>query len=196
MITLYGRRNSSNTAKIYWALDALGLTYDLRETGRGYAPTDTPSYRRLHPHGKVPALEVNGGAIWESHSILRYLGAEYDTPLWPTDPVARAQADAWMDWIATALVPPLGRYRKAEDAEKATLFSPVAAAFTALDTRLCETPWIAGETMTLADIAAAPAVHRWFLISAPRPALHGLGAYRDRLRMCEGYRAHVEAALD
>lgn len=192
---LYGRRSSSNSAKVFWALAEMGLEYDLRETGGHFGGTDAPAYRAIHPHGKVPCLELAGGAVWESHAILRFLGRTTPGPLWPEAPLARATVDAWMDWGATALVPPLGRYRKAAEREKTVHLPNVIKVFQALEDNLTEGAFIAGPGLTLADISLAPAVHRWFLIADERPALPRLTAYRQRLRSLPGYRTHIEAQL-
>ncbi|MGR3375353.1 glutathione S-transferase family protein [Salipiger abyssi] len=192
---LYGRRNSSNSAKVFWALAEMGLEYDLRETGGRFGGTDTPAYRTLHPHGKVPCLELAGGAVWESHAILRFLGGTHPGPLWPEAPLLRAAADAWMDWGATALVPPLGRYRKAPEADKAAHLPAVIKAFQSLEENLAEGAFITGAELTLADMSLAPAVHRWFLIADAQPTLPRLSAYHQRLRGLSGYRTHIEGPL-
>ncbi len=199
MITLYARRDSSNSAKVLWLLDELGQAFDLRLTGGKFGGTDTPQFRKLNPFGKVPALELEDGrGLFESQAILRYLAAE-DSPgaLWPEEPVARARVDGWMDWLTTALVPPLGRYRKAAPADRAPLLDAVTAAFTALDAQLRAEgfDYIAGNDLTLADLCAAPAVHRWFLITDPRPDLPALAAYHARLRGHDTYLRHIEAVI-
>ncbi len=47
----------------------------------------------VNPVGKVPVLEVDGFAIWDTLAIAEYLAETYpDKQLWPRDPMARARA--------------------------------------------------------------------------------------------------------
>lgn len=194
MLTLYGRRDSSNSAKVFWLLDELGLECPLVLTGGKFGGTDAPDYRAIHPFGKVPALRIGPDGLFESQAILRYLATAHPGPLWPENALHRGRIDGWMDWVATALVPPLGRYRKAKGDRTAQL-EAATAAFAALDAELRGRDYIAADHLTLADICAGGAVHRWFLITDPRPDLPALAAYRDRLRARPFYRKHVEEAL-
>jgi len=74
--------------------------------GGSFGGLNEPSFRVLNPHGRVPVLQDGDTAIWESHTIVRYLAARYgDGSLWPADPLARAQMDEWMDWAQTAFQP-------------------------------------------------------------------------------------------
>ncbi len=43
-----------------WTLEELGLTYQLALIDLFGGEGDTPAYRRIHPHGSVPALEIDG----------------------------------------------------------------------------------------------------------------------------------------
>ena len=68
------------------------------------AGLDTPAFRAMNPHGRIPVIDDDGLVIWESNSIIRYLGAEYSNGrLWDPDPAARSLADRWLDrGLATA----------------------------------------------------------------------------------------------
>lgn len=201
MLEIYGRRDSSNCAKVFWALDELSVAYRLIERGGRFGGTAEAGYRALNPHGKVPTIVDEEAVIWESNAILRYLGDRYAKgPIWPAAPAGRAAADQWMDWGATALVPALGRYRTALKSSDAAAADVALASTTAhaslLDRHLAANDYLAGAALTLADIALAPAIHRWHLVEQPRPSLPALERYRDRLATHEGYRTHVANALN
>lgn len=200
MITVYGRRDSSNSAKVLWLLDLLGVPFDLALRGGAHGGTDLPAYRRLNPHGKVPTLEVlgevRGGAIWESNACLRYLATAHRAEaLFPSDPLARAGVDMWMDWASMTLTPPLTRLRKAMAAGQPADAAPVVAAFQVLDRALAERDFIAGDALTLADISAAPAVYRAGKIARLLPHLPAVDRYRDQLSTLAGYRTHIAESL-
>lgn len=200
MLTLYGRRNSSNCAKVFWLLDELGLAFELEPAGRGAGARDPEEIRRLSPTGTVPVAKIEGRVLWESNAILRSLATlSAATPLWPDAPVTRGTIDCWMDWASLSLAPPLGRLRKDRKAGRAADIGAVVAAYTLLDTRLAGSDYVAGDRLTLADIAIAPAVYRWRLWDGSEtdnlPELPHLLAYRARLQMHVGYRRHIEHAL-
>jgi glutathione S-transferase len=197
MIKVYGRSGSSNSAKVFWLLVELGLPYELVETGGKHGGNDTPEFRAMNPFGKVPVLVDETGSFWESNAILRYLASQQaETDLWPTSPSARAIVDGWMDWASLSLAAPLTRLRKARAAGKGDGDLPaVIAAFTQLDAQLARMSFIAGHTLTLADITAAPSVHRWFLLDGNRPSLPHLEAYHQSLCKIEGYQIHIGVPL-
>lgn len=201
MLKIYGRRDSSNCAKAFWALDELGVDYELIACGGRFGGTDTADYRVLNPHGKVPTVVDHGSVVWESNAVLRYLGNRYSkAAVWPQDAAGRAACDQWMDWGATAFVPAMGKVRialKAGDSAGAEAALKTLTAHAALlDRHFKENDYLAGKTLTLADIALAPAAYRWFLVTLPRPDLTALDAYRNRLSGHDGYRRHIAGALN
>ena len=109
MLRVYGRRNSSNSAKVFWLLEELSEEYQLIETGRGFAATDTAAFRALNPFGKVPVIEEGATVVWESNAVLRYLAGRAPNPLWPPGAAGRSAVDRWMDWISISFTPPLTR---------------------------------------------------------------------------------------
>ncbi|MBB4104427.1 glutathione S-transferase family protein [Allorhizobium borbori] len=185
MLKIYGRPDSSNSAKVFWLLDEIGADFEHILCGGRHGGNDRPEYLAINPHGKVPTIDDDGTIVWESNAILRYLAERYGaTALWPQAAGERAHIDQWMDWSATALVPALGRVRKSlkDNRSAAEALMPAAiAAFTAFDAQLSTSQFMAGDNFTLADIASGPAVARWFLIPFPKPELRNLGDYLGRL---------------
>ncbi|EBA06663.1 glutathione S-transferase family protein [Sagittula stellata] len=201
MVTVYGRRNSSNCAKVFWLMDELDQPFTLEPAGRGADARDPEAVRRLSPTGTVPVVQMGDQVVWESNAILRCLAASAPaSPLWPADPAARGTIDSWMDWASISLTPPLGRLRKARAAGQTADATATLQAFGLLDRHLAGRSYLVGDTLTLADIAIAPAVFRWRLWEGsaqdPLPDVPNLLAYRDRLRTHAGYRQHVEDALN
>jgi glutathione S-transferase len=195
MIKVWGRIDSSNVAKVLWALDELGLKYSHLEWGGRFGGNDDPAYRALNPHGKVPTLLDGDVAIWESNVIVRYLGARYGGALWPTDAKSRAALEQWMDWTSITLSPELiqlrGRLKTASAVDAPAAIAAFAPQMTIVETWLTKRAYIGGDDFTFGDIPLGPVVHRWFLLPVTASAFPALDAYRQRLEKHPGYRAHV-----
>ncbi|CAH1690526.1 Glutathione S-transferase GstB [Hyphomicrobiales bacterium] len=202
MLKLYGRRNSSNTAKVLWLLEELGREFEFILTGGKFGGNDTPEFLAMNPFGKVPVLRDGETVVWESNAVLRYLAARSGGwLLWPESLAGRAGIDRWMDWSSISLTPPLTRLRKSIAAGQGDAGREAAVApFIQLDQHLARQnaarqAFIAGDGLTLADITAAPSVWRWGLLPGEKPELQHLAAYRARLAALPGYTRHIEAVL-
>ncbi|CAO4147482.1 glutathione S-transferase family protein [Methylorubrum populi] len=177
-LKLWGRASSGNVQKALWALDELGLAYEHIEAGGAHGIVGDASYRALNPNGLVPTLEEDGFVLWESNAILRYLAHAHGGPLaLPEAPRARALIDQWLDWQATAFTPamrdaflqlvrvaPEKRDPRVVEASRANSERNAAL----LDRHLADTPFVAGETFSIADIAVGLAAHRWFQLPLER----------------------------
>ena len=200
MLTVYGRRNSSNCAKVFWLLEEIDRPFNLVPMGRGSGAENPEELARLSPFGKVPVIRDGDLVTWESNAILRFLASGAACgDLWPEDAPGRARIDRWMDWASLSLTPPLTRLRKARQAGSEGDLAPIIEAFTQLDRQLAISAYIAADVLTLADITAAPAVHRWGLLAATGrdtlPGLPHLADYRARLEAYEPYRRHIADLL-
>jgi glutathione S-transferase len=88
-----GNKNYSSWSFRPWiAMKVLGIAFD-----EVVISLDAPDFKsrvsRLSGTGKVPVLDDNGTRVWESLSILEYLGERFPAKgLWPADPAARALA--------------------------------------------------------------------------------------------------------
>ena len=174
-IKLYSWPMSSGT-RIAWALEELALPYQ-------YVPLDakkqehrSPEMLAVNPHGKVPSLTDGGLKLFESGSILLYLGNRYGAAkgLWPEPKEQQPLADAvcWTVWAMTEIGSYMMQYLyhgldspvsyKPEDRSKA------AAAYNraqfdrlldALETRLEGRDYLMG-AFSLVDVASAS----WLLL--------------------------------
>lgn len=60
--------------------------------------------KALTPVGKLPVIDHDGERIQDSSEIARFLDAKHPTPpLYPADPVQRAEAHVWEDWADESL---------------------------------------------------------------------------------------------
>ena len=201
MLTIWGRSTSSNVQKVLWCCDELDLAYQRIDAGREFGQVDEPAYRTLNPNGLVPTLVDGDLVIWESNAILRYLCNHYGgEPLYPAAPAARAQVDQWLDWQLTTLGPAmtplfwgLVRTPEAERDMKAieAMAKRAGQAWRLLDSRLARHPYVAGPSLSIADLALGNAVRRWYSFALERPMLPHLAEWYRRLGERPGFRTHV-----
>lgn len=190
-IVVWGRDNSVNVQKVLWALEELGLDYTRKDVGGKFGKLDTPEYGAMNPNRLVPVLCDGELVMWESHAIVRYLAATYGAgTLWPEDTVERAIVDQWTDWTATTFQPAwidlFWAYvrtppSKQDAALVKKLFKDSVDAFGHLNDRLAKVPYLAGSTLTYADIVAGSALYRWVNMDLDRPAMPHVEAWHQRL---------------
>jgi len=202
MLKVWGRHSSFNVQKVLWFLGELGLVYEHIPAGGSFGRLDEPAFRALNPHGCVPVLEDGDLAIWESHTILRYLAARYGRgSFWRDDPAQRSHVEAWMDWSQTALQPDFltgvfwGYYRTPEAQRDWPAINHSLARcadhFRLLDNILAAHPFLTGDQLSLADIPTGTSLYRYFELDVDRPDLPHVAAWYERLQQRPAYRDHV-----
>lgn len=206
MLKIWGRKNSSNVRKVLWCAQELGLDYQSIDAGGEFGLVDEPQYRALNPNGRVPMIEDGELVLWESNSIVRYLGARYapDTPWYPADPVARAKADKWMDWTTSSLAVPFrplfwGVLRTPAEQQDWVQINAAhkqcAELLSIADQALATQPYLSGEAAGMGDIPLGCFVYAWFEMPIERPEMRHLRAWYERLQQRPAYQAAVMTAL-
>ena len=206
MLKIWGRKNSSNVRKVLWCAQELGLDYQSIDAGGEFGLVDEPQYRALNPNGRVPMIEDGELVLWESNSIVRYLGARYapDTPWYPADPVARAKADKWMDWTTSSLAVPFrplfwGVLRTPAEQQDWVQINAAhkqcAELLSIADQALATQPYLSGEEAGMGDIPLGCFVYAWFEMPIERPEMRHLRAWYERLQQRPAYQAAVMTAL-
>jgi len=204
--TLWGRSTSSNVMKVIWLLEELKLPYQRIDVGGPFGKTDTAEYRAMNPTGLVPTLQEDDFTLWESNAILRYICNAHasDSSLWPRDQHARANVDRWLDAQQTVMNRPQGTIflsyvrtapDKRDQAAIAQAIPEATRAWGMIAAELGKHPFIAGNDLTLADIAWGVHVHRWFTIDFARPEIGNLRAWYDRLLSRPVYKEHIARPL-
>ena len=69
MLTVWGRRSSFNLQKVMWLVGELEVAHRHIEAGGQFGGLDTPEFRAMNPHGRVPVIDDDGTIVWESHVI-------------------------------------------------------------------------------------------------------------------------------
>lgn len=208
MLTLWGRRTSSNVQAVLWCIGELGLDYQLHNAGHRYGVTDTADFLAMNPNGRIPVLcDGDSAPLWETGAILRYLAGRYGAPpFWPADGMARAQVDKWAEWskinVSLGFTPPIFQklIRTAPSAQDpAAIDRAVASLDRFLDiaeAQLARGRFIAGDDFTLADIQFGHLLFRYFDIPIARPDRPALRRYYDGLTTRPAYREHVMVSYE
>jgi glutathione S-transferase len=160
MPVLYDCAPSGNCYKVRLLLAQLELPYERVEVDIFRGESRTPEHLARNPAGRTPVLVTDDlRAIPESGAILLHLAA--GTPFLPDEPVARAQATAWLFFEQNLLEPNVGTGRFWKLTGRAGINAGAyerfreagAAALEVLERRAAETPFLAGEDYTVADVA-------------------------------------------
>lgn len=179
MIRLLGRASSANVQKVAWLLSEMEIGFSREDYGGKFGGNRSPEFLRLNPNGVVPALIDGETVVWESNTILRYIAARHGpTPFHPAEPAARAACECWMDWqlgtlnlcmtpiyIALVRTPPGER----DEAALARHHASARALFGILDQALSGRAFLAGDSVTLADICTAIFAYRWYELGLDTP---------------------------
>ena len=206
MLKIWGRRDAFNVQKVMWLIGELGLEHERIDAGGPFGGLDTPEFRAMNPHGRIPVIDDDGTVVWESHSIVRYLSAKYGRgSFWREDPAERARSDRWMDWMLATLQRDFmdlfrGFYRTPEAQRDLKMIQQLIAQcadhYRLLDRHLAVQPFLAGDRLTMGDIPAGTSLYRYFELEIERPAVPHVSAWYERLRERAPYRQHVMVAFN
>ncbi|AQV98184.1 glutathione S-transferase family protein [Cupriavidus necator] len=191
MLTIWGHLGSPNVRKVIWACEELGARYILKDVGGPFGGTGSPDYLARNPNGRVPTIEDDGLALWESHAILRYLAAkDPDKRLTSDDLRVRAAIDQWMDWQCAHLSPAIRSLVVLVIKPRSTMPSPeeIEAARSGIipllrlvDRELEKRTYIAGNSFTIADIAMAISYNSWKIMEPACADFPALEAWYSRI---------------
>ncbi|MNJ55612.1 Disulfide-bond oxidoreductase YfcG [compost metagenome] len=157
-IKLYNFPKSGHAHRIELMLSLLNLPTELVFVDLAKGAHKQPDFLALNPFGQVPVIDDNGTVIADSNAILVYLAKKYDNGTWlPEEPAAAARVQRWLSVAAGPLAfgPAAARLVTVFGAAFNT-DEVIARAHTLLkviDAELAKTPFLAGSTPTIADIA-------------------------------------------
>ena len=98
MLKIYGAK-TFNAVKVVMTAEEAGLEYEYQNMDFKKGEHKAPEYLKLHPLGKIPAIEHNGHAIFESNNICRYLARIGENELYADAPLDAAKIDQMVDFI-------------------------------------------------------------------------------------------------
>ncbi|WP_394202604.1 glutathione S-transferase family protein [Marinagarivorans algicola] len=158
-IKLYRNLLSGHCHRVELMLSLLNIPYETIDLDMANGAHKAPDYLKISPFGQVPAIDDNGITLADSNAIIIYLDKKYnDGYAWyPQDPVKAAEVQRWLSVAAgeiaygpcaVRLVKVFGVDLDYDVAKKKT-----DALLAVIEPLLNTRPYLAGEAITLADVA-------------------------------------------
>ncbi|MEQ9447523.1 MAG: glutathione S-transferase family protein, partial [Rhodospirillaceae bacterium] len=182
---------TANGQKVAVLLEELELPYVAHRIARRAGDRPSDMYLTLNPMGKYPTLvdpDGPGGplVVFETLAIAQYL-MEKTGNLLPTSPAARSAAHIWAAVAASDLTPALAMQyfltlRATGDVSEATdwIVSEIHRYLSAIDSRLADATYLAGEDYSYADILTYP-----LMVTSVQRLEDGYAPYRNIARWAD-----------
>ena len=174
-----------NGHKVHIALEELGLPYKVIAVNIGAGDQFKPEFLKITPNHRIPAIIDSDGpggkpfTLFESAAILIYLSEKTGGKLIPKDPIGRYKCLEWIMFQMGGIGPMFGQWNHFGAYAKEKLpyaieryTNEVARLTRALNKRLEETHWLAGDEYSMGDIITFPWI-RTAMDSSPRFAGRG-----------------------
>ena len=212
MLKVYGfarvnkmAHGNTRDLRVLWALEEIGLDYDIVGMDHPNHDLDSPAYRALNPFGQIPMIDDDGVVVTESGAILLYL-ARKSGKLMPHDLAGEAQVLRWtVAALNTIEVPVLTLWFVNLNGGEGTKPSEALQDWAKmrlkqLDGWLAKRQFIATDDFTVADILMTHVLNAGTDQELMKPYANIL-AYRARCterpawkKTLDAYRERVEAA--
>lgn len=159
---LFFNKNTRST-RPRWLIEELGVPCEIVPVDLQRGEHKSPAHLRVHPLGKVPALEDDDGTVLiESAAICLHLADKFaDRGLAPAPGTpTRGRYFQWMVYAVATLEGPVAEVgaeaRKPEAERNPTTLAEARARFAAvaapLEATLVDGPWLLGESFSAADV--------------------------------------------
>jgi glutathione S-transferase len=212
MIEVYGfsrvneiARGNTRDLRVLWALEEMGLPYEIVGMDHPKHDLDRPEFRAKNPFGQLPVIDDDGVVVTESGAIVLYL-ARKSGKLIPRDLAGEAQVLRWCFAALNTIELPVlagwfvdlndGKGTKPSDA----LVGWAKMRLQQLDGWLAQREFIAADEFTVADILMTHVIASGTDQSLLKPHAH-VRAYQKRCtdrpmwkKTLEAYCDRVEAA--
>ena len=195
--------------RVLWVAKELGLPYEHIPIEIGQAGAHKPEYLAINPNGRLPAIDDEGFALWESLAITLYLAKKHSAGrLYPATLQAEATAWQWSLWsvqevdrgvniwsLHAVRLPPEDR----DPQRLAEALKVLEPPFKVLEAALAECPYLLGDKFTVADLNVAAVISR--AIDMDLSAMPRIGAWlkrcleRPAARAARALRAEADAKV-
>lgn len=169
------------------------------------AQPQTPEQLARHPQGKLPALTHGDIKLYETLAVTRYIDEAFDGPaLQPADAAGRARMSQWISVYSSYFDPPVMRHvviqRLLRDPSNKDMIAAgipeSERSLSVIDDALGQSPYFAGEDLTLADYFYVPVVNYLSMTPEGEAMLAKTGnvtAWLERMRARDSVNAVLAA---
>jgi len=192
MLTLY-HAPRSRSFRMLWLLEELGVPYTKKVVSirrRDGSGAEEPGYRKIHPHGKVPAIVHDGVPVFETPAIALYLTDAFPRAgLGPTvGDKLRGPYLSWLAYSTGVLEPALLEKALTLPHQVGTFgWGPPAEVEGLLADMLTAGPYLLGEMFSAADVVVGGSIS--FLLQVKMwPAAPVFTDYAARLSARPAYK--------
>lgn len=201
-LTLYGFPQSTYVRTTLMACAEKGVACSLENVDM-----KSGAYRALHPFAKVPAMRHGDVVLFETEAIVRYIDEAFPGPaLQPATPAERARMTQWLSVINSYIYPTmigkivLERFapkifsRPTDESVVAAAEPELAYELGVLDQALAGSPWLAGGSLSLADLLLAPILFYVAMVPEGQKALpsrKALARWNQAISARESYKSTV-----
>ena len=157
-IKLYRHPLSGHAHRVELLLSLLKLPTELVFVDLANGAHKKPEFLAINAFGQVPVIDDNGTVLSDSNAILVYLAKTYGKGAWlPEEPLAAASIQRWLSVAAgqlaygpasARLITVFGALLNAED-----VIARSHALLKVMDSELANSPFLAGATASIADVA-------------------------------------------
>lgn len=162
MIKLYGFQPSFPVNRVRLCLNALELEYQLVPINPLAEENKTEEYLKMSPSGKIPALDDDGFALFESNAIMKYLCRKHKSDFYPNDITSQANVDKWLDFTTIHLGNGIAKvlFNKfiagiidapVDEQSMTDGYAFIERFLTVIDKQLGTSSYLASNSMTIAD---------------------------------------------
>lgn len=160
-----------NSRKVLAGLEQIGADYNQNYINYFTGEHKSEKFMKINPCATVPAATDDDLVLTESNAILQYAADKTgNESMYPKDLKKRADINRWLLWEASSWFPICYVYlvenvvkpllkgspdQKALDAESEKFHRGAGM----LEERLSKSSWLAGDHVTIADIAVAAPMH-------------------------------------
>ena len=203
-LTLYAFPLSPRSFKVLWAAHQLGVDYQFELVDFTKGGQRTPEYLALNPNGKAPVMDHDGYVLWESNAIVEYLASlKPASGAMPQDARSRLNLTKWLYWESAHWDPAcaifafervvkslfkIGAPDPAEIKRGTEKFEAVGAV---LDAQLKKHRFIAGDTLTIADLSVGAAMSIAEPAGLPVEAFRGIQRWHAELKALPSWQKTV-----
>jgi len=148
--------------RVIAVLELKGIAYDVEYISLA----DKPDwFKEVSPHGQVPVLIEEEGALFESGPIAEYIDEVYGTfPLHPGDPFVKARHRAWIELASANYLMQCGAQRSSTAADLEMNAADLSIVFAKIEDVLGGANFFAGSKPSMVDAAWFTLLHRAHII--------------------------------